>query len=61
MDTHEEKTITQEKLLLKKFGARHYQVILFFFGLSLAMAMRINLSVAIVAMTNKESNSNFQV
>lgn len=58
MNTNENKLSDKQ---LKRFGVRHYQVVLFFFGLALAMAMRINLSVAIVAMTNKESISDFEV
>ncbi|XP_011178022.1 putative inorganic phosphate cotransporter [Zeugodacus cucurbitae] len=43
------------------FGARHVQCILIFLGLSAAMTQRVNLSVAIVAMMDKNStNSDFE-
>lgn len=41
---------------------RHVQCILAFCGLAVAYAMRVNLSVAIVAMTDSNStNPNFEV
>lgn len=44
------------------FGRRHVQCLLLFFGLSIIYAMRVNLSVAIVAMMDKTaSNPNFPV
>ncbi|XP_034478853.1 putative inorganic phosphate cotransporter [Drosophila innubila] len=43
-----------------RFGVRHLQCILVFFGLAVAYAMRVNLSVAIVAMTDSNNtNDNF--
>ncbi|KAL9917943.1 putative inorganic phosphate cotransporter isoform 2-T2 [Glossina fuscipes fuscipes] len=42
------------------FGVRHLQCLLVFCGLSVAYALRVNLSVAIVAMTDRnDSNPNF--
>lgn len=44
------------------FGVRHFQAFLLFLGLTLAYAMRVNLSVAIVAMTDRHAaNPNFEV
>lgn len=44
------------------FGVRHLQAFLLFLGLTLAYAMRVNLSVAIVAMTDRHAaNPNFEV
>lgn len=44
------------------FGIRHFQAFLIFVGLSVAYSLRVNLSVAIVAMTDKESaNPDFEV
>lgn len=43
------------------FGVRHVQAFLVFLGLTLAYALRVNLSVAIVAMTDNSSNPNYQV
>ncbi|TMW43657.1 hypothetical protein DOY81_011263 [Sarcophaga bullata] len=44
-----------------RFGVRHVQCLLVFFGLAVAYALRVNLSVAIVAMTDRNStNPNFQ-
>ncbi|XP_023177805.2 putative inorganic phosphate cotransporter isoform X2 [Drosophila hydei] len=41
-------------------GVRHWQTFLFFFALTVAYAQRVNLSVAIVAMTDAEAaNPNF--
>ncbi|KAL7737230.1 hypothetical protein ACLKA6_005412 [Drosophila palustris] len=40
-----------------RFGVRHLQCILVFFGLAVAYAMRVNLSVAIVAMTDCNSTN----
>ncbi|XP_011205591.2 putative inorganic phosphate cotransporter [Bactrocera dorsalis] len=43
------------------FGARHVQCILMFFGISAAFAQRVNLSVAIVAMMDKNfANPDFE-
>ncbi|XP_030377028.1 putative inorganic phosphate cotransporter [Scaptodrosophila lebanonensis] len=43
-----------------RFGVRHLQCILAFFGLAVAYSLRVNLSVAIVAMTDRNaSNPNF--
>lgn len=50
------------KFLGPRFGVRHVQCLLVFFGLAVAYALRVNLSVAIVAMTDRNStNPNFQV
>lgn len=44
------------------FGVRHLQAFLLFLGLTLAYAMRVNLSVAIVAITDKHAaNPDFDV
>lgn len=44
------------------FGVRHLQAFLLFLGLTLAYAMRVNLSVAIVAITDKNAaNPDFDV
>ncbi|EDW02606.1 putative inorganic phosphate cotransporter [Drosophila grimshawi] len=40
-----------------RFGVRHLQCILVFFGLAVAYGMRVNLSVAIVAMTDKNATN----
>ncbi|RVE41551.1 hypothetical protein evm_013799 [Chilo suppressalis] len=40
------------------FGQRHVQVVLIFFGLVLAYAMRVNMSLAIVAMTDPHAGGN---
>lgn len=41
---------------------RHFQTFLMFLGLTLAYAMRVNMSVAIVAMTDKNAaNPDFDV
>ncbi|XP_055593478.1 putative inorganic phosphate cotransporter isoform X2 [Uranotaenia lowii] len=43
------------------FGIRHVQALLLFFGLTVAYALRVNLSVAIVAMTDKKAaNEDFE-
>lgn len=42
-------------------GCRHIQVILLFTGLLFAYALRVNISVGIVAMTDKSSNSTHAV
>ncbi|KFB38667.1 hypothetical protein ZHAS_00006061 [Anopheles sinensis] len=43
------------------FGARHLQTVLLFFGLTMAYALRVNLSVAIVAMTDRHAaNDDFE-
>lgn len=44
------------------FGVRHLQTFLMFFGLTLAYALRVNMSVAIVAMTDRHAaNPDFDV
>lgn len=43
------------------FGARHFQCFLLFGLLVFAYGLRVNLSVAIVAMTDKNSDSAAQV
>ncbi|XP_021195147.2 putative inorganic phosphate cotransporter [Helicoverpa armigera] len=43
----------------KIFGIRHLQVLLLFFALVLGFAMRVNISMAIVAMTDKRSEDPF--
>ncbi|XP_004520756.1 putative inorganic phosphate cotransporter isoform X1 [Ceratitis capitata] len=40
-------------------GVRHFQAFLIFAGLSVAYSLRVNLSVAIVAMTDKDTNPDF--
>ncbi|XP_073982813.1 putative inorganic phosphate cotransporter [Rhodnius prolixus] len=42
-------------------GCRHRQVMLMFFGLIIGYALRVNLSVGMVAMTNKDVNPNYPV
>ncbi|XP_075220051.1 putative inorganic phosphate cotransporter [Lycorma delicatula] len=42
-----------------RFGTRHGQALLTFFSVVSAYAMRVNLSVGIVAMTDKSSNPDF--
>ncbi|XP_055545792.1 putative inorganic phosphate cotransporter isoform X2 [Wyeomyia smithii] len=43
------------------FGIRHVQTLLLFFGLTVAYALRVNLSVAIVAMVDKNAaNKDFE-
>lgn len=43
------------------FGARHVQTMLLFFGLTVAYALRVNLSVAIVAMVDRDAaNPDFE-
>ncbi|XP_055921949.1 putative inorganic phosphate cotransporter isoform X1 [Eupeodes corollae] len=41
------------------FGIRHVQCALIFFALAVAYALRVNMSVAIVAMTDKSTNTKF--
>lgn len=41
-------------------GVRHLQCVLLFFGLTVAYALRVNLSVAIVAMTDNSTNPDFE-
>ncbi|KAG6449214.1 hypothetical protein O3G_MSEX005919 [Manduca sexta] len=41
------------------FGIRHLQAILLLFALVLAYGMRVNMSIAIVAMTDKDSEDSF--
>ncbi|XP_076271564.1 putative inorganic phosphate cotransporter [Rhynchophorus ferrugineus] len=56
---HFEKNVT--KTISKKgpkFGSRHVQIILMLFGLIFAIAMRTNLSVAIVSMTANSTNTS---
>lgn len=44
------------------FGVRHLQAFLVFLGLTLAYALRVNMSVAIVAMTDKHAaNPDYEV
>lgn len=43
------------------FGVRHVQAFPVFLGLTLAYALRVNLSVAIVAMSDNSSNPQFPV
>ncbi|KAK3921330.1 Putative inorganic phosphate cotransporter, partial [Frankliniella fusca] len=43
----------------RRLGRRHLQVALLCFGISLAYSCRVNLSVGIVEMTNKNSTSGF--
>lgn len=43
------------------FGVRHLQTLLLFFGLTIAYAMRVNLSVAVIAMSDRMgSNPDFE-
>ncbi|XP_014102770.2 putative inorganic phosphate cotransporter isoform X1 [Bactrocera oleae] len=42
------------------FGIRHFQAFLIFAGLSVAYALRVNLSVAIVVMTDNSENPDFE-
>lgn len=42
-------------------GHRHLQVVLLFTGLLLAYALRVNLSIGIVAMVDNASNPDFVV
>ncbi|EDW31643.1 GL10850 [Drosophila persimilis] len=43
-------------------GVRHWQVVLIFWGLSVTYALRVNLSVAVVAMTDSASvNPDFPI
>lgn len=57
----ENKRIDDNKYKAPLFGARHVQCILIFLGLSAAITQRVNLSVAIVAMMDKNStNPNFE-
>lgn len=41
------------------FGVRHVQMVLMFWGLALAYAMRVNMSMAVVAMTGPGGDSKF--
>ncbi|KAJ8721797.1 hypothetical protein PYW08_004199 [Mythimna loreyi] len=43
----------------KIFGIRHLQGLLLFFAMVLSIAMRVNISVAIVAMTDKDNEDTF--
>ncbi|XP_055836974.1 putative inorganic phosphate cotransporter [Episyrphus balteatus] len=45
----------------RTFGIRHLQCILNFFGLGVAHALRVNMSLAIVAMTDKSAASQYGV
>ncbi|XP_039955096.1 putative inorganic phosphate cotransporter [Bactrocera tryoni] len=57
----ENKPIDDNKIKAPLFGARHVQCVLIFLGLSAAITQRVNLSVAIVAMMDKNStNPNFE-
>ncbi|XP_054740516.1 putative inorganic phosphate cotransporter [Anastrepha obliqua] len=54
------RTSSVSKLLPPTFGRRHLQCLLMFLGFSAAFTMRVNLSVAIVAMMdNKAANPDF--
>lgn len=62
------KCFTTKYLTLKRFieelswGERHKQTLILFFGLVIAYGLRVNLSVGIVAMTDKSSaNTHFIV
>lgn len=63
-DTSMEKpksTSDQELRAPSGFGIRHVQTLLLFFGLTVAYALRVNLSVAIVAMVDKKAaNEDFE-
>ena len=49
-------------LLVPRFGIRHLQCFIVFWGLAVAYALRVNLSVAIVAMTDRNAtNPEFEV
>lgn len=50
-----------EFFLAKGFGVRHFQISLFFCGLTIAFALRVNMSVGIVAMTKSDVNPDFEV
>ncbi|XP_054738585.1 putative inorganic phosphate cotransporter isoform X1 [Anastrepha obliqua] len=41
------------------FGVRHFEAFLIFFSLAVVYSLRVNLSVAIVAMTDKSANADF--
>ncbi|XP_075978185.1 putative inorganic phosphate cotransporter isoform X2 [Anticarsia gemmatalis] len=43
----------------KLLGIRHFQVVMLFFAMVLAFSMRVNMSMAIVAMTDKDSENTF--
>lgn len=65
---HSLKCFTIKYLTLKRlieefsWGERHKQTLLLFFGMVISYGLRINLSVAIVAMTDKSSaNTHFIV
>ncbi|CAB3261005.1 unnamed protein product [Arctia plantaginis] len=55
VSVNDDKSLKPKKLL----GIRHVQVVLLFFGMLLAFAMRVNISMAIVAMTDKDSKTSF--
>lgn len=62
------KCFTIKYLTLKRFieefswGERHKQTLILFFGMVISYGLRVNLSVAIVAMTDKSSaNRHFIV
>lgn len=42
-------------------GVRHVQMLLLFLGLTVGFAMRVNISVAVVAMTEDSVNPDFPV
>lgn len=44
-----------------RYGVRHLQTLLLFFGLTIAYAMRVNLSVAVIAMSDSQgTNPDFE-
>lgn len=56
-----EKTKCSDLKPPRGFGIRHVQTLLLFFGLTVAYALRVNLSVAIVAMVDKNAaNKDFE-
>ncbi|XP_011184109.1 putative inorganic phosphate cotransporter [Zeugodacus cucurbitae] len=57
----ENKRIDDDEHKVPLFGARHLQMLLIFLGLAAAIMQRVNLSVAIVAMMDKNlANPNFE-
>ncbi|XP_055545791.1 putative inorganic phosphate cotransporter isoform X1 [Wyeomyia smithii] len=60
-DKSQEKTQCSDLKAPSGFGIRHVQTLLLFFGLTVAYALRVNLSVAIVAMVDKNAaNKDFE-
>lgn len=57
LSTEKPKFSDQETNAPSGFGIRHVQTLLLFFGLTVAYALRVNLSVAIVAMVDKTGNA----